>query len=111
MEGAEAADSAGDDYMTMDAENWLEHDTCENGDTNDSGRTDGPGGHKSGLDSRQQKKECPQRPNPNTAGPPFQPHVLDRYLTIKRPPMNKNPGSGKKQSPRLGKLHTQIKII
>lgn len=112
MEGPEAADSAGDDYMTMDAENWLEHDdTYENGDTNDSGGTDAPGGHKSGPDSRQRKTEHPQRSNPNTARPPFQPAISERYLTIKRPPKNRNTGSGRKQSPQYGKVHTQIKII
>lgn len=82
MEGPAAADSADDEYMIMDADTWPEH----NNDV---------------LTMR----PLENTPNPNTARPPF--HSLrDRYMTIRRPPVNANRGPGMKQPPQIGKVHT-----
>ncbi len=125
MEEPVAAEDADEAYMTMDAEMWSEHDdTYENGDTIglDLGGKEDSRGCESGHDSRREKKEelkkkkvetkgpLQNTPNPNTARPPIQ-TLPNRYITIRRPPMNVNRRSGMKQPPQLGKVHTQIQII
>ncbi|XP_018540741.1 uncharacterized protein LOC108888961 [Lates calcarifer] len=104
MEGPEAADSADNEYMAMDADKLSENDdTYENGDTlgfnlrqKGDSREQEPG-----PDSTGQKKEEPEkekvgtlRPQPNiqnlnTARPPMRPQP-DRYITLRRLPVNTN---------------------
>lgn len=114
MEGPVGADSADEEYMTMDADKWSEHDdTYENGDTLDldlRGNKDSSG-LESGPDSIGQKKEelklrkvvtnrLPQNnQNPTTAQPPIS--LPERYITIRRPSINANRGQG---TPQLGKV-------
>lgn len=99
MEGPAAADGADDEYMAMDAEQWSDHeDIYENGDTVDRD----PGGQEARGD--RQETAVANRPLQNTENPrATQPSGLplpDRYITIRRPPLN---GSGRKRLSQLGK--------
>ncbi|XP_041799287.1 uncharacterized protein LOC121611005 [Chelmon rostratus] len=89
--------------MTMDADQWMEHDdTYENGDTLDPDI----------RQKREQKKDefhkgkvatgrtLPNIPNLNTAQCHIHP-LPNRYATIRRPPKNANRGQGVKQPPHL----------
>lgn len=115
MEGPIGADSADEEYMTIDADKWSEHDdTYENGDTLSldlRGNKDSSG-FESGPDSRGQKKDglkkeivLTNRPpqnnqKPTTAQPPIS--LPERYITIRRPSTDANRGQG---TPQLGKVH------
>ncbi|XP_051262262.1 uncharacterized protein LOC127366891 [Dicentrarchus labrax] len=118
MEEAVEAESAGDEYMIMDADKWSElDDIYENGDTPglDLRRQNGSGGLESGPDSREHKKEelrseksgksaarraLQNTPYPNTAQSRIHP-LPERYMTIRRLPVKANRGPGSKQPPRL----------
>lgn len=119
MEGPAAAETADNEYMTMDADKWSEHDDTYKNRLDCGGNEDAKG-CESSPDSRAQNKEekvATTRPlgnnqHPNTARPPIHP-LPDRYMTIRRPPMNAllHGRPGMKQPPQLGKLHAQIQMI
>ncbi|KAM9723018.1 uncharacterized protein ACNS7B_018540 [Menidia menidia] len=105
MEGPEAAESPDNEYMTMDADQWIDHDdTYENGDTlglgvgqqgdsraqeQGSGSKGRDGAKKRGRDATQTTTNAPQLPLP----------LPNRYLTIRRPELGLKRGTGKtKQS-------------
>ncbi|KAK1893923.1 RNA polymerase-associated protein CTR9 like [Dissostichus eleginoides] len=101
-EEPETADTAFDEYMAMDANEWLEPDIYENGETpvvGFNGKEDSSQ-HDSGPDSRGQKreelkKEKPviDKPHQNTRSPTTAPPSIPLTdITIRRPPMNANGG-------------------
>ncbi|KAJ4943143.1 hypothetical protein JOQ06_005648 [Pogonophryne albipinna] len=100
MEQPETTETAFDEYMAMDADEWLELDIYEHGETpvvGFNGKVDSSQ-HDSGPDSRGQKREELKKekaeidkPHQNTRRLPSIP-LPDRYITIRRPPMNANRG-------------------
>lgn len=126
MEGPVAADSAEDDeYMAMDADKWSEHEnTYETGETLslDFRGKGVAGGREPGPDSTVKTKEelkeenvSTERPLQNTQNPaterPPTCTLPNRYITIRRPPINAKRGPEIKQRIQIGKVHTQIQMI
>ena len=110
MEQLETEDTAVDEYMTMDADEWLELEIYENGETpvvGFNGKEDSNQHDSRGQKREELKKEKPviDKPHQNTRSPttalPSIP-LTDRYITIRRPPMNANRGLRVSQ---LGKVY------
>lgn len=122
MEVPAATDNADEEYMTMDADQWVEQDDIyENGDTLDLS-TRGSRGQEPGPVFRGKKKEelrneraatntAPQNNAYQTAAPASVHTSTLRYMTIRRPPLNAKGGQGNKQPPQLGKVHTHVQTI
>lgn len=104
---AEAQGDADDEYMAMDAEQWMEQDDIyENGDTiggneDSGGRDPGPFSRgKVGKDSAANNRILPNPGHPGPALPAFKP-LSDRYQTIR---WHTNRAQGQKQPSHQGNL-------